>query len=43
MFRIFAGKQREAQRLDGTMNGPGVGNVAPVFVEEQVMTVIRLN
>lgn len=33
----------ETQRLDGTMNAPGVVEVAPVFVEEQVMTVIRLN
>lgn len=27
----------------GTMNAPGVVEVAPVFVEEQVMTVIRLS
>lgn len=43
MFWIFAGKQKEAQRLDGTMNAPGVVEVAPVFVEEQVMTVIRMS
>lgn len=36
-------KQKEAQRLDGTMNAPGVVEVAPVFVEEQVMTVIRMS
>lgn len=43
MFWVPAGKQKEAQRLDGTINASGVVEVAPVFVEEQVMTVIRLS
>lgn len=43
MSWVPAGKQKEAQRLDSTMNAPGVVEVAPVFVEEQVMTVIKLS